>query len=701
MLNSSSSHRHLVTAIKIGLALILFTPLILLQNFYFPFIVPRNLFFRLIIDIVFSLCLYLSIVDINFRPRFNKGFILFFLFVISLTISSILGGHFAYSFWSNFERMDGLVNWLHIILYVIVLLGIFKNKEQWYGFFKISLFSAIITALIALGQRLGWSFVMASTGGVRLTALMGNAAYVASYLMLHSFLAIYLLKVEWRKVIWRYFYIGSLILFIFILISTQTRGAFLGLLVFAVLFVLGYLLVQRKDRNKFYYGALILLIAIFTFVTLLFTQKQATWVKDVSLFSKISNISLSDTTAQSRLMIWRNSLEGVKEKPIFGWGEENFIYVFNKYFPIEIFHDTGSEVWFDRPHNILVQHLVQGGIVGFILYLSVFFYLIYLLYKKYLKDKNEWFFSLFWSAFLLSFLVHDLFIFDSVNTNIILYLILAFLWQENANISLDKFFNLFTKYKYFIGLSLSTIFLILSVYFFYFSSLSSNLSLIKFLSYSYNAKTTADLSMALDSWDRSFNASYLGIKEKTENLQKVTLALVQNQSVDTKVKTEFFNKTALVLEDIVNKYPDDVRMAFFLVDFYSTFQTYQPEFVEKNIVLLEHLHQLAPQRPDTLLRLTSAYLANNKVDKAIIVAQQLVDLAPWAKAVYWNNFRVAVTAKDLVGVDFSLQNIVVLNQKNNQVDFLGTEITQLNNFVNSLPATETILKETLNKYLVK
>src|SRR3989339_332496 len=654
MLNSSSSHRHLVTAIKIGLALILFTPLILLQNFYFPFIVPRNLFFRLIIDIVFSLYLYLSIVDINFRPRFNKGFILFFLFVISLTISSILGGHFAYSFWSNFERMDGLVNWLHIILYVIVLLGIFKNKEQWYGFFKISLFSAIITALIALGQRLGWSFVMASTGGVRLTALMGNAAYVASYLMLHSFLAIYLLKVEWRKVIWRYFYIGSLILFIFILISTQTRGAFLGLLVFAVLFVLGYLLVQRKDRNKFYYGALILLIAIFTFVTLLFTQKQATWVKDVSLFSKISNISLSDTTAQSRLMIWRNSLEGVKEKPIFGWGEENFIYVFNKYFPIEIFHDTGSEVWFDRPHNILVQHLVQGGIVGFILYLSVFFYLI-----------------------------------------------LAFLWQENANISLDKFFNLFTKYKYFIGLSLSTIFLILSVYFFYFSSLSSNLSLIKFLSYSYNAKTTADLSMALDSWDRSFNASYLGIKEKTENLQKVTLALVQNQSVDTKVKTEFFNKTALVLEDIVNKYPDDVRMAFFLVDFYSTFQTYQPEFVEKNIVLLEHLHQLAPQRPDTLLRLTSAYLANNKVDKAIIVAQQLVDLAPWAKAVYWNNFRVAVTAKDLVGVDFSLQNIVVLNQKNNQVDFLGTEITQLNNFVNSLPATETILKETLNKYLVK
>ena len=82
MLNSSSSHRHLVTAIKIGLALILFTPLILLQNFYFPFIVPRNLFFRLIIDIVFSLCLYLSIVDINFRPRFNKGFILFFCSVV-------------------------------------------------------------------------------------------------------------------------------------------------------------------------------------------------------------------------------------------------------------------------------------------------------------------------------------------------------------------------------------------------------------------------------------------------------------------------------------------------------------------------------------------------------------------------------------------------------------------------------------------
>lgn len=701
MLNSPSNHRHLVTAIKIGLALILFTPLILLENFYFPFIVPRNLFFRLLVDVIFSLYLYLSFVDINYRPKFNKGFVLFFLFVISLTISSLLGGNFGYSFWSNFERMDGLVNWLHIILYIIVLLGVFKTKEQWHGFFKISLFSALISALIALGQKFGLSFVMASAGGVRLTALMGNAAYVASYLMLHSFIAIYLLKIEWKKLAWRYFYIFSLILFIFILISTQTRGAFLGLLVFAVLFVLGYLWTQRRNRNKLYYGALVLLMAIFIFVALLFTQKQAPWVQNVFLFNKIANISLSDTTAQSRLMIWRNSLEGVKEKPMFGWGEENFIYVFNKYFPIEIFHDTGSEVWFDRPHNILVQHLVQGGIVGLLLYLSVFFYLIFLLYKKYLQDKNAWFFSLFWSAFLLSFLVHDLFIFDSVNTNIILYLILAFLWQENANISLDKFFNFFTKYKHFIGLSLATIFLILSVYFFYLGPLISNLSLIKFLSYSYGAKTTADLSLALATWDRSFTASYLGHKEKAENLQKITLALVQNQSIDTKIKIEFFNKTSLVLEEFVKKYPDDVRMAFFLVDFYSTFQTYQPEFVEQNIALLEHLHEVAPQRPDTLLRLTSAYLANSEVDRAIETAKQLVALAPWAKAVYWNNFRVAVAAKDLASLDFSLQNIVALNQKNNQVDFLETEIEQLNNFIVSLPSTETNLKTAINKYLLK
>lgn len=701
MLNSPSSHRHLVTAIKIGLALILFTPLILLQNFYFPFIVPRNLFFRLLVDVIFSLYLYLSIVDLNFRPKFNIGFVLFFLFVISLTVSSILGGHFSYSFWSNFERMDGLVNWLHIILYVIVLLGIFKNKEQWHGFFKISLFSALITALIALGQRLGLSFIMSSTGGVRLTALMGNAAYVASYLMLHSFIVIYLLKIEWKKIVRRYFYIFSLLLFIFILINTETRGAFLGLLFFAVLFVLGYLWVQRKNRNKIYYGLLILLIIIFVFITLLFTQKQANWVKNVSLFNKIAHISLSDTTAQSRLMIWRNSLEGVKEKPIFGWGEENFIYVFNKYFPIEIFHDTGSEVWFDRPHNILVQHLVQGGIVGLILYLSVFFYLIYLLYKKYLQDKNEWFFSLFWSAFLLSFLVHDLFIFDSVNTNIILYLILAFLWQENARLSLDKFFNLFAKYKYLFGLILATIFLVLSIYFFYFTPLISNLSLIKFLKYSYGAKTTVDLNMALDSWDRSFDASYLGTKEKAENLQKITLALVQNQGIDTKIKIEFFEKTVIVLEDIIKAYPDDVRMAFFLVDFYSTFQTYQPEFVEKNIALLEHLHRLAPQRPDTLLRLTSAYLGSNKVDKAMVSAKQLIGLAPWAKAVYWNDLRVAVTAKDLASLDLSLQNIVAINQKNNQVDFLDTEIQQLNNLMTSLPNTETSLKKVINKYLVK
>lgn len=696
---NQSSHRHLVVAIKIGLAFILFTPLVLLQNFYFPFIVPRNLFFRLLVDIIFALYLYLSIVDINYRPKFNKGFILFFLFTISLTISSILGGHFTYSFWSNFERMDGLVNWLHIVLYAIILLGIFRTKQQWYTFFKISLFSALISTFVAFGQKFGWSFIMSSAGGQRLTALMGNAAYVASYLMLHSFLAIYLLKIEWAKLFWRYFYFFSLFSFIYILINTETRGAFLGLLVFAILFALGYLWAQRKNRNKMYYGVLILLISIFIFITLLFVQKQANWVKNVSLFNKIANISLNDTTTQSRLTIWRNSLEGVKEKPIFGWGEENFIYVFNKYFPVEIFHDIGSEVWFDRPHNILVQHLVQGGLLGLLLYLSIFFYLIYLLYKKYLQDKNEWFFSFFWAAFLVSFLLHDLFIFDSVNTNIILYLILAFLWQENSNISLDKFFDIFKKYKYFFALSISTIFLILSFYFFYLAPLASNLSLIKFLSYSYGARNVQDLSTALDFWDKSFEQSFLGKKEKGENLQKVSLNLLQNPNIDSEIKQKFFNKTESVLEFLIHEYPDDIRMTLFLVNFYESMQVYRPEFIERNLQLLNNLHNLAPQRPETLLKLSDIYLVKGDNEMAMENAQKLLTLFPWAKVVHWHYFRVALVQNDHTAMDRALTKIVELNQQKEGINFLENELKQLDNLLASLTKDQNDLKQLINKYL--
>jgi hypothetical protein len=125
--------------IRLGLGLILFAPLVIYNDSYFPFVFPRNIFFRLVIDIIFPLYLWLVVKNSYQWPKFNKGLVFFVLFILVLTISSIFGGHFLLSFWSTFERMDGLANWYHILMYIIVLLGVNKNEKDWHLLFKTSL----------------------------------------------------------------------------------------------------------------------------------------------------------------------------------------------------------------------------------------------------------------------------------------------------------------------------------------------------------------------------------------------------------------------------------------------------------------------------------------------------------------------------------------------------------------------------------
>ena len=68
-------------------------------------------------------------------------------------------------------------------------------------------------------------------------------------------------------------------------------------------------------------------------------------------------------------MIWNISWQGVKERPILGWGQDNFSFVFTKYYNPQMY---AQEPWFDRSHNVFLDWLVAAGVVGLIAYLYLF-----------------------------------------------------------------------------------------------------------------------------------------------------------------------------------------------------------------------------------------------------------------------------------------------------------------------------------------
>ncbi|MCX6791216.1 MAG: hypothetical protein NTV62_03445, partial [Candidatus Gribaldobacteria bacterium] len=200
--------RYLVIA---GIYLSTLTPLILLNQFYFPFVGIKSLYFMGCAQLVFFAWLLLAILNKSYRPKWNAVLIAFLLYIVAITVSSLVGVDFSHSFWSKFERMTGLLVWLHIFAFFVALFSFFKTQKDWKNFFLASVFVSGVVALFSTLESMGVSkfnlfaksytdikdnvlfvglksLVMADRGGLTL----GNTSFLGAYLMFNLFLAIYL-----------------------------------------------------------------------------------------------------------------------------------------------------------------------------------------------------------------------------------------------------------------------------------------------------------------------------------------------------------------------------------------------------------------------------------------------------------------------------------------------------------------------------
>ena len=122
--------------------------------------------------------------------------------------------------------------------------------------------------------------------------------------------------------------------------------------------------------------------------------------------------------------------KGILEKPVLGWGWENFNVPFNKYFNPVITRDIGSRPWYDRAHNVIVETGVATGILGLLIYLSIFAWAIKLLWQSREHKKNILDGNLFLIILLLIYFLQNLFVFDTLNSYLMLFLILAFIQSQ-------------------------------------------------------------------------------------------------------------------------------------------------------------------------------------------------------------------------------------------------------------------------------
>jgi len=614
------------------LAVILFSPLYTNSGLFFPFIVTKTVAFNIATVIMFLAFLVLAFKSDDYKIRINLAVVILAVYILISVISSALGDNFYRSFWSNNERSEGILLFIHLFLFFVAMSGFFRKLKDWLYVFDLSFFASLIVSLVALGQYLQISWLLPSSGGQRLAGTIGNAGYMAGYLIFAVFFGL-LLMFKRKNNYLKIYYGAVIILEIFIALNTQTRGGILALALGGFVFLLYLLFFYFQDKRLKIIGTVIIILAIIAPFALL-AGKNSPLIANNPVLARIANISWSDTTTQNRLMTWNSAWQGFKERPIFGWGNENFYQVFDKNFNPKIYRHVNSVVWFDRAHNIIFDRLIIGGLVGLILYLAFLFVPFYFLWRHYLsrekdlssadsptvfKRTRQYFLPILFSLMIISYFIQNLFIFEALVIYIPLFLVLAFVglftphfnWQFLA----DRRFKL-------ISLIVGLVLFLPVLYYFTYRPLSANIQFAK----AFGGMANITVEQRIGLFKSAIAKGTLGNQEYRRQLfnffQNVAAA---NTGTDSAIINDLASYTEQELERQLEENPESAANYLLMMRFNNFMfnRTGNIEYVNENFKLFDRAKPLSPTRQQlyfeigySYLYLANAYQASGQADIA-------------------------------------------------------------------------------------
>jgi O-antigen ligase/thioredoxin-like negative regulator of GroEL len=393
-----------------------------IMNMFFPFITGKNFAFRIIVELLAGVYILLALREPKYRPRASALLWTVGAFVLWMGIATLVSFDPIKSFWSNFERMEGYVTVLHLFAYFLIVGAVVAAEKWWDRLFQVCVASGALMGLYALLQSVHF-FPISSQSGPRADGTFGNAAYLGVFMLLNLFIAL-LMLVRSRNSVWAQVFYGIAVVLEFAgLYFTQTRGAFLGFvggLVIAAIYIAWKGGSEWRGLRKVSYwglGVIAVLVVIF------FALRTSPVIQRSDTLGRIASISLSDPTTSARFQIWHMAWEGFKESPktiIAGRGQENFNYVFNKYYEPRMYN---QEQWFDRAHNQFLDWLIAGGLPAFLLYLSFFVLAVWMIWKAEISVPEQG--LLF--GLLAGYAFNDLTVFDDLMSSLYFFLILAFI----------------------------------------------------------------------------------------------------------------------------------------------------------------------------------------------------------------------------------------------------------------------------------
>ncbi|MBI2053215.1 MAG: O-antigen ligase family protein [Candidatus Sungbacteria bacterium] len=414
--------------IKIGLWLIPFLPLYISSSMLFPYITGKNFMFRAIVEVIAALWVALAYMKPEYRPKLTPLVKAVTVLVGIVFLADIFSPNPYRSFFSNYERMEGFMMLGHLYLYFLMLVSVFRRRD-WVVFFHMSLVASFLASCYGLLQRLG--YYPSLQGGFRVDSTIGNPTYFAAYLLFHIWLLGIFIHRYWATK-WRVALYGALLGFELTMIYfTATRGVVLALALAAIPLMGAIVawwnrITPTSDSGRWSTGRKIAagaLVCVIVLPVIFWSVRKSQFIQQSQALRRLTNYSLHEGTVQDRFMIWGMSLKGVKERPILGWGQENYYLVFQKYFNPGLF---AAEQWFDRSHNVFLDWAVHAGIPGLAAYLAIFGVFFWQIIALMRRERRVFFEGLLMIGLFATYFFQNLFVFDNLNSYLLFFAFLAY-----------------------------------------------------------------------------------------------------------------------------------------------------------------------------------------------------------------------------------------------------------------------------------
>lgn len=677
--------------IKLLIYACFFVPLIVIpSSFIFPFIVPKIVVMRTLIEV--ALGAYVLLLFLNwkeYRPAVTPLTLAVLMFyVVSFGLSTFIGVDAYHSFWDNHERMLGLFTILHYVAFYLLCVKFLKNWTAWKWAMRFFFMAGTIVMFIGLLQ-VGNPNMLLNQGSERVASTLGNPIYVGGYALFLTFLGTLLLLKD-KNHTWKYVYGFLMIFSVLGIFYSGTRGSMLGLLAGVGVSLAVYAIALRGyAKTRISIGALIVLV-VFS-VGALYMNRDSDFVQRIPAVGRAVNTSLSDVMASPRWVAWQIAWQSFVEKPVFGWGPNNYFYAFNAHYQPKSLSFGYGETWFDNAHNIVMNTLAVQGAVGILSYFALFAVAAWVLIGAYRKRSTDVHLLAIGCGFLTAHFIGNVTVFENITSYLYFMFWLAMidrLVQQKENIETvpqsagqenvpEKSLNK--------GLILAVgLVLIVFVYFFNIKPATANmktLDAIKGLS--------SDPVLGYEKMKVALSVKSPHIDDIRSDISRTASQLLFSYGgqINHDLAVNIARLTYEEMQKNTSLHPADVRNYISLSQIAQVraYLENNPMYLQEAINFLIEALDYSPKRQQVEYSLSMLYAQVGETDKAVKLLDQTILNNPVVAESYW---RLAYIYK-MTGNDKKAREVIDKAKAGGVVFSAQDEATLLQIFATTTPATAT------------